>query len=262
MSDGSSHVSPELPASVRERTLLRFASHRRAWATNPALRLCYRDWYGLIRDNLPAPDQGPWVEIGSGPGFARELIPELMLTDIVAAPWHDRQVQAEALPFPAGSLGALVLFDVLHHLAAPPLFFAEAIRVLRPGGRIVLVEPYLSPVSHFIYRRYHEEPADLAVDPLAPARPSAEGKDPFLANQAIPTVLFCRGQRFALAFPELRVIRLRRLAGLAYPATGGLGRGPLLPLALWRAVYFAEGLMPEVAFRLLGFRMLVVIERR
>jgi len=36
-------------------------------------------------------------------------------------------------------VGALVLFDVLHHLASPATFFEEASRVLAPGGRVVPV---------------------------------------------------------------------------------------------------------------------------
>jgi SAM-dependent methyltransferase len=254
---------PQLPVAVRERTLARFAQHRRAWDSNPALRVCYREWYGLIRENLPARDLGPCVEIGSGPGFAREFIPELILTDIVQAPWHDRQALAEALPFEPGTVGALVLFDVLHHVAAPPSFFAEADRVLRPGGRIVIVEPYISPISQIIYGHFHEEPSILSVDPLALTRPADESKDPFTSNQAIPTLLFCRDRgRFAQAFPSLVVTKLRRMTGFNYPATGGFNRKPFLPFLLWRALYSVERRLPELAFRLFGFRMLVVIEKK
>src|SRR5947207_13354513 len=127
-------------SSFREPTLARFEEHRRAWAENPALRALYGRWYGLVKEQLPA--QGPWVELGSGPGFAREFIPQMQLTDVVQAPWHDRQVDAGALPFADASVGALVLFDVLHHLPAPARFFVEAERVFRPGGRLVLFEPY------------------------------------------------------------------------------------------------------------------------
>ena len=252
-----------LPEAVRERTLARFEEHRRAWQSNRALRAAYRDWYGLIRANLPAPELGPWSEIGSGPGFAKEFIPELILTDVVQASWHERQVSAEALPFADGSVGALVLFDVLHHVGATATFFAEAQRVLSPGGRLVLVEPYISLVSHFVYGRFHEEPVIMGVDPLQPAS-LAEAKDPFASNQAVPTLLFARqgGRAFAQAFPGLAVTRLRRFAGLAYPATGGFNRKALVPFGLWRALHAMEGLLPEAVFRWLGFRMLVVIEKR
>jgi hypothetical protein len=103
------------------------------------------------------------------------------------------------------------------------------------------------------------------VDPLAAWPPaSREPKDPFDSNQATPTLMFCRGrgQRFARMFPGLAVTRVERLAGLSYPATGGLSRRPLLPLPLWRALWALENRLPEFVFRLIGFRVLVVLERR
>jgi SAM-dependent methyltransferase len=261
----SEPAPPEIPAAIRERTLARFEEHRRVWSRNPALRMSYQRWYCRLRKALPARDLGPCIEIGSGPGFAREFIPELALTDVVQAPWHERRVFAEALPFDKGGVGALLLFDVLHHLAAPARFFTEAARVLRPGGRILLVDPYISPVSRWVYRLFHPEPVDMSIDPLATAANVAlEAKDPFLSNQATPTLMFCRAGRrhFATMFPELAVVKVERFAGLAYPATGGFSRAPLLPYWLWRALFAIENLMPEFVFRWFGFRMLVIIERR
>jgi len=74
------------------------------------------------------------------------------------------EVSAEAMPYADASLGALVLFDVLHHVPAPRRFFAEATRVLRPGGRVVLCEPYIGPLSYPVYKLAHEEPVDMGVD--------------------------------------------------------------------------------------------------
>jgi SAM-dependent methyltransferase len=249
---------PELPADLRARTLERFAAHRRAWAANLALRQLYGRWYGRVREHLPA--LRPWVELGSGPGFAREFIPELELTDVVQAAWHDRQVDAGALPFADGGVGALVLFDVLHHLPSPAAFLDEAARVLAPGGRLVACEPYVSPLSYPVYRFLHEEGLEMGVDPLAEAR--ASGGDPFEANQAIPTLLFERDARaLARRVPALRLRHLERLAGPAYPASGGFSRGPLLPAPLWRALLALEDRLPAAAFRLIGFRLLAVLEK-
>ncbi len=174
----SEQAVPELSLAIRDGTLARFAEHRRAWESNAVLRRCYQSYYERVREALPARELGPWVELGSGPGLAAEFIPDLLLTDIVQAPWHARQAAAEALPFADGELGALVLFDVLHHVADPAGFFAEATRVLRPGGRIVVLEPYISPLSHVIYGRFHPELVDMSVDPLAPAAGHTD-KDPF-----------------------------------------------------------------------------------
>lgn len=45
---------------------------------------------------------------------------------------------AEALPFPNGSFDAALLVRVLAHLPDPARALAEAWRVLRPGGQVVL----------------------------------------------------------------------------------------------------------------------------
>jgi SAM-dependent methyltransferase len=258
----SERAAVELPAEVRESVLARFEALRQAWRTNEPLRVLYRRWYARISEALPARDLGPWIEIGSGPGFAREFIPELELSDIVKAPWHDRCVSADNLPFADGSVGALVLFDVLHHLAAPARFFQEAARVLRAGGRIVLCEPYISPVSSVVYRLFHPEPVDMGVQPLA--EHGAPDKDPFASNQAISTLL-CRkeGQReLEWSFPMLKMVCFERMAGLSYAATGGFSRPPLLPVGLWRVLLALEDRLPVAVYRLIGFRLLAVIERR
>lgn len=241
-------------------TLARFERHRHAWRGNEALRTLYARWYERVRRELPPAELGPWIELGSGPGFGREFIPEMLLTDLVQAPWHDRQVDAQALPFGDASVGALVLFDVLHHLPAPARFFAEAQRVLRPRGRIVLCEPYMSLLSYRIYRHLHEEGADLRADPFGEQK--GEDKDPFASNQAIPTLLFQReAAELVRRFPALRLASLEHLAGPSYAASGGFSRGPLLPGPLWRALLAVEEHLPRGLFRHLGFRLLAVVER-
>jgi SAM-dependent methyltransferase len=249
-----------LSDELRERTLLRFATHQRAWDAKPELRTLYAEWYRRVAAELPPVAVGPRIELGSGPGFAREFIPDLELTDLVKAPWHDREVSAEDLPFADRSIGALVLFDVLHHIPAPRRFFEEANRVLCPGGRLVLCEPYISPVSWPVNKLFHVEPVYMRVDPLAPN--ATEGRDPFDANQGIPTLLFVRERAaFERAFPALAIRRIERLAGLSYPASGGFSRRRLLVGRLWTALYRLESRLPERAFALLGFRMLIVLEK-
>lgn len=253
-----------MSADVRAKTLARFEDHRRAWDLNPALRTLYGEWYGRVAAALAPESLGPRVELGSGPGFARSFIPDLELTDLVKAPWHDRELSAEALPYADASLGGIVLFDVLHHVPTPRRFFAEAARVLKPTGRIVMCEPYISPASYPVYKFLHEEPVEMFIDPLEPAGPggASDGRDPFDSNQAIPTVLFGRARgAFAREFPMFQVRSVQRLAGLSYPASGGFSRGPLLPQALWNALHGLEAKLPEAVFRLLGFRMLVTLEK-
>jgi SAM-dependent methyltransferase len=250
-----------LPDELRTRTLARFERHRRVWETNRPLRALNADLYAQVASHLPAQSLGRRIELGSGPGFAREFIPGIELTDLVRAPWHDSEASAEALPFEAGSIGALVLFDVLHHVPSPRRFFDEAVRVLAPGGRIVMCEPYISPVSYPVYKFLHEEPLDLSADPLALHNPDG-ARDPFDSNQGIPTLLFGRKRRaFAEAFPALSIERVEYMTGFSLPATGGFSYRPFLPFVLWSLLHRIDRWVPSALMRWMAVRMLVVLER-
>jgi len=66
-------------------------------------------------------------------------MPAVVSTDILPAPWLDALADAQRLPFAAASFDNIEMFDVLHHLDQPRMFLQEAERVLRRGGRIVMV---------------------------------------------------------------------------------------------------------------------------
>ena len=247
---------------TRARTLQRFAELRRAWEHNEPLRMLYREWYGQMAVALPDPSLGAWIELGSGPGFAKEFLPTVELTDVVKAPWHSREVSAESLPYADGSVGAFLLLDVLHHLSSPVRFFQEATRALRPGGRVVICEPYISALSYLVYHFLHPEPVELGADAFADF--VVDDKDPWASNQAIPTLMFSPKRRteWHAHVPGLAILRVDRFAGLAYPATGGFSGRPFLPLKAWRALHRVEDLVIRALPRLGAFRMLVVLEKK
>jgi ubiquinone/menaquinone biosynthesis C-methylase UbiE len=48
------------------------------------------------------------------------------------------RLDAQQLPFASGSFDVVILFEALYYLADPQAFVRETVRVLRPGGRLVL----------------------------------------------------------------------------------------------------------------------------
>jgi SAM-dependent methyltransferase len=234
------------------------AEQEAAWHRRPLVRRLYNDWFDLIVAHL-APVEGPTVELGSGFAPLKARLPELVATDIEPTPWIDLVADAHALPYADRSLANLIAIDVVHHLADPARFFDEARRTLRPGGRVVAVEPYTSPLSTMAYRLLHHEQTDASVDPFRPdprlAREALEG------NQALPTLLFFRrADEFRRRWPELRIIERRRFAFVLYPLSGGFSRRPLVPAALYRPLAALEALLTPAA-ALLAYRCLVVLER-
>jgi SAM-dependent methyltransferase len=205
---------------------------RAAWEARPLLRRLYRGWFAELAGRRSAVD-GPTIELGSGIGSFAEAVASVVTTDVEPTQWAAHVVDAEAMPFADASVANLVLVDVYHHLVSPARFLDEAVRVLAPKGRILLLDPYCSPVSTVAYRRFHHERTDLGAAPFDPDPRLAGG--PVEGNQARSTLAFFRfpgelGRRW----PELSLVERRRLAFLLYPLSGGLSRRPLVPAWAWR----------------------------
>lgn len=235
------------------------AEFRAVWEAKPSLRAVYRDYYRRMAAWL-APG-GPTVEVGAGSGNLKQSMPGVVATDVVVSPWLDAAADAQALPFAGAGVANLVGVDVLHHVEYPRRFLAEAGRVLRPGGRVVLMEPAVTPVSRVVFLLGHPEPVDMSADPLADGRPDG-AKHPMDSNQAVPTLLAGRHRaRLQAELPALAVVHAEHLSLLAYPLSGGFRRWNLLPAPLVRPVLAAEARLAPVVGRLAGFRLLLVLER-
>ncbi|MFI4987752.1 MAG: class I SAM-dependent methyltransferase, partial [Alphaproteobacteria bacterium] len=205
----------------------RLAAHRALWQAKPGLRAVYEDCYRRIVARCAS--GGRTLEIGGGTGNLKAYRADIVASDIQFAPWLDLVADAHRLPLAPASLRNLVLFDVLHHLERPRLFLAEAARVLESGGRLVVCEPAVTPLSYPFYRFLHSEPVRLGDDPLDEGALSP-ARDPYDSNQAIPTRLFGRDRaRLEALVPQLKVIACQRFGFFAYPLSGGFRPWSALP---------------------------------
>lgn len=230
--------------------------HERAWNARPLLRKIYRDWFALLASRL-APVPGDTLELGSGIGQLRAFVPGLVTSDVEATPWADRVVDAARLPYGDGELANIVMLDVYHHLPEPAAFLDEARRALAPGGRVVMLEPHVSPLSRVAYR-FHHERLELDGDGFA----EQESSDPLDANLAQTTLAFFdqRGE-YAERWPELPLVESALLSFLVYPLSGGFTKRPLLPVAAYAPLSAVERALTPVLGRFAAFRSLVVLER-
>jgi SAM-dependent methyltransferase len=232
---------------------------QRAWDLKPVLRLVYADMFRRMMAELVS---GPTLEIGGGIGNLKELMGNVWSSDIQYSERLDLVTDAQRLPFRSGSLSNIVMLDVLHHLQFPIHFLREAAYALRPGGRIVMIEPAITWGSSIFYRFLHREPVNMAADPLIEGTPTP-GRDPYISNQAIPTLLATKHRnRFHKLVPQLRLQSVRWFSFIVYPLSGGFRRWCLIPTSAVARGLDIERRLEPIFGDILGFRVLMRIERR
>ncbi len=207
----------------------------------PFLRKIYDEWYRKLLSQLPG-ISGAVVELGSGAGFLREYVPDLITSEVFPAENIDVVLDGREMPFASGSLRALLMVDVLHHIPDVSRFFSEAQRCLAPGGRILLIEPWVSPWSKLIYRSLHHEPfRPESADWSFPSEGPLSG-----ANGAVPWIVLVRDrEKFDLTFPKLQVRAIEPFLPFRYILSGGVSLRSLMPGFSYRAWQLVEaGLSP------------------
>lgn len=126
-----------------------------------------------IRKLLPADGNATLLDIGTGTGHMLELLgPErgqcqgvdlshemlgvarANLDRAAAGNCQVRQADLRQLPFPASSFDIATIHQVLHYIDDQALAISEAARVLKPGGKLLVVD--LAPHSQEALRDEHK----------------------------------------------------------------------------------------------------------
>ncbi len=204
------------------------------------LRALYGQHYREIGRRLAGLPEGPVVEIGSGGGFVKEFLPDAVTTDVHPGPHVDRVMTAERLDFPEGTVAAIVMLNVFHHLPDPRAFLREAARVLKPGGRAVLIEPAHTFLWRRLYRLFSQEPYDAAATEWGfPPAGRFTG-----ANVPLAWIVLERDRgRFESEFPGLRLRSRRRHTAFLYLLSGGIWFRALVPSWSFKAFLGLEKLL-------------------
>jgi SAM-dependent methyltransferase len=265
MSDGRPHKHRQSSGSATIPTEGQTAAdvlsvRKSAWANRPLTREVYRRYFERIGLEL-APGR-VHVELGGGSGMAKEFLANILTSDIVITPFVDFVADAMCMPMADGSVDNIFMVDVLHHLPHPGRLFDEITRVLRPRGRVVLLEPFISPFSRMVFKLAHPEPVDMSVEPLPVDDTHVfAGEGPFASNQAIPTLMFDRNEdRFSRRFPKLRLVRKALDSTLVYPLSGGFSGPCLVPRFAWPLAWGMEACLRPLR-RWMAFRIIVTLER-
>jgi predicted SAM-dependent methyltransferase len=231
------------------------------WNRKPILRTAYQDLYRIAAEQLSNLPDSKIVELGSGMGHIRDVIPQCITTELFPFPWIDRIENAYQLSFEDESISDLISTDVFHHLKYPGTALIELHRVLRPGGRVILLEPCMSLLGLLVYGVFHAEPIAITkkIEWLAPAGWSPENLD-YYAAQGNASRIFV-GKKYRPQLAVWQSVKTIRLSALTYAASGGYSGPQLYPTGMYQVVKSFEKFL-NMFPALFATRLLVVLEKR
>ena len=218
----------------------------------PFLKKLYIDFYNQLKAPVVDCHNKVVVELGSGGGFIKDVIDNVITSDILELPNVDKVFSATDMPFEPAGVDAFVMFDVLHHISDPRAFFTESLRCLKTGGKIVMIEPANTLWARFIYKNFHHESFDTQANwSLDKSGPLSQG------NGALPWIIFSRDRKiFEDEFPSLRIVSIRSHTPFRYLFSGGLTLRQLAPSFTYSLIAAVEYVLSPLNDQLGMFQMI------
>lgn len=203
------------------------------------LRALYAEWYERIIEVLPW--RNDVLELGSGAGVLKDFLPNVITSEAFTTSGVRLIADACHLPFRDKSLAAIVMTDVFHHIPDVRRFLVEATRCIRSGGKIVMIEPWRTPWSEWIYRNLHSEPFSPGSEWEFPRTGPLSG-----ANGALPWIVFQRDRAlFEEQHPQWSINRIVPMMPLSYLLSGGVSMRSLVPGWAYRPIRAVEQIVNQ-----------------
>lgn len=228
-----------------ERTI----AHQKIIRKKYFLRKLYEEWYNDFKGVQTQLPFGKMIELGSGGGFLKDIMPSVLCTDILELPTNDLTFSALDMPFEDNELNAIFMIDTFHHIPDSSLFLSEVKRVLKKDGLIVMIEPANSFWGRFIYKNFHHEPFDPHGNWKIPDAGPLSG-----ANGALPWIVFERDfEKLKVDFHCLKLEEIRYHTPLMYLLSGGVSFKQVFPNFFYPFFRTIDKLLPSISKQLSMF---------
>lgn len=232
---------------------------------NKNLLFWFRNLYGQVFRNRPVHDPSyRVVEVGSGSSPLKQFYPRFVTSDVLPLAHLDLVFDAHRIDqvSEVGIADSIILTNVLHHLADPLMFMKNAATKIKPGGELILIEPYFSSVSSLLLKNFHHEPCDFSI-----GRPIlGEVTGPLSsANQAMPYMIFFQRPDWLGELKEwyrIEDFTAEYYSSLSYPVTGGASKNFRIPHVLYRALFLVDSWLAKTFPKIFAFMFVVRLVRR
>jgi SAM-dependent methyltransferase len=200
------------------------------WNNKPILRKIYHHFYTIIAAQLTDKNESDIVELGSGIGNLKSVIPQAICTDLFANPWIDQVENAYKLSFKDNSLSNIIMFDVFHHIGYPGDVLQEMHRTLKSGGRLIIFEPGMSLLGFLVYGLFHHEPVKR-FSKINWNRPQhiAISDLGYYAAQGNASRIFRNQKYLNLLSENWNLVTVKRFSEISYVLSGGYSKKQMFP---------------------------------
>lgn len=221
----------------------RTLEHKKIIKNKLFLYKLYQEWYQEFVQEFNKNPTGKYIELGSGGGFLKEIIPQVITSDVLPLAENDMCFSALSMPFEAQELDGIFMIDTFHHIPDAEQFLKEAKRTLKSKGKIIMIEPANSFWGRFIYKNFHHE----AFEPLSGWKFPQNGplSD---ANGALPWIVFERDKKiFKKKFPEFQIEAIKYHSPLRYLISGGLSFKQPVPDFFYPFFKFMDTMLVKIS---------------
>lgn len=209
-------------------------------AENLFLKNLYTDFYTVFKNSVVGlPKRRKLVELGSGGGFLKKIIPDVITSDVLELPHVDMQFSATRMPFKNASIDRFFMLNVISHIPDARAFFNEVDRCLKKNGKLIEIEPANTLWGRVVFQHFHYN-NDFNPQGDWTLKSQKALSD---VNEALPWIIFIRDRKkFEKRFPRLKIKYITAHTPIRYLVSGGVSYRQLLPSWTYPIVRGAEDL--------------------
>ena len=229
---------------------------------NSGLKSYFSFLYEIVNQELETFDS--ILEVGAGAAISNIFVSRnIVRTDIL--PFNEFNVLGdcamERLPFKDSSFDAVLAFDSIHHSEQPSKAILELLRVTRKGGKIILVEPFVSLLSYLPYKIFHHEDTSWNFKEQGSIELSLQNHNPETGDQGVSRFIINQLSNWrSTNFPKLNV-SITYLSPFSFFATGGVSRPLKTPEIFVKVLIKLENLIPNFIMKFLASRVILTIAK-
>ncbi len=200
---------------------------------NRNLNFLLQQRYEWIAAQIKPHEKG--LELGAGAGHSKMFLDKYnyLTSDINNLHWTDKpKLDALDTKFDDKEFDYVFAVNVLHHVDNPVSMICEAMRIVKPGGKIIIYDAYSSLLFRFLMKIVKHEHCNEKVDVFLPGYSlSRLARTLWDGNNSTAKLMFAQTEKLKTVFPDFTLAHMSHSEVFLFLNSGGVYRKtPYLPL--------------------------------